>query len=724
MIRTQIDFMEGNGLETINLTIGGKRITAEKGLSVLDAALKAGMYIPNLCHHPDLSPFGACRLCLVEIRGMRGLPAACSTLVEEGMIVQTETPKTKQMRRVALELLIASHPGECLTCDKNLRCELQALVAYLGVDKPRLRKETRTIPIDLTSPLFVRDPNKCILCGRCVRICQDVRGVGVLSFINRGKQTLITSAFDGPLSGSDCRFCGSCVEVCPTGALSDRDHKWRTWSEREKALVPCKHACPAGVDIPRYLRYIAEGRYPEAVAVIREKAPFPGVLGRVCTHPCEDVCRREKLNEPIAIRNLKRFAADHDTGLWKQYLKMLPSTGRKVAIIGSGPGGLTAGYFLRKFGHDVTVFEANPELGGTMRTGIPRFRLPEEILDTEIEEIRRFGVETKTNARIESLDALFKQGCDAILVAIGAHRSSRMGIDGEDSAGVIDSISFLRDVSLGKEVNLGRKVAVVGGGNAAIDAARTALRLGSDVTILYRRTRTEMPASAEEVDAAIEEGAVTHFLVAPKRIGRNSGTVTLECIRMEMGEPDASGRRRPVPVEGSEFTSEFNSVITAIGQVPDLPTAYGLESGPGNTLLASPLTAGTNKKGVFACGDAVSGPASVIEAIAAGRKAAGAIDKYLRGKDYLDEPLIPPSEPDCHFGRQKGFAALNRESSRMTRAERRTCSFDEVDLGLDEKAAIGEAARCLKCDLRLKVSQVVPPPIENRPRQRIDGRLD
>ena len=724
MIRNQIDFMERNGLETINLTIDGKKITAEKGSSVLDAALKAGMYIPNLCHHPDLSPFGACRLCLVEIRGMRGLPAACSTPVEEGMIVQTETPKTKQMRRVAVELLIASHPGECLTCDKNMRCELQALVAYLGVDKSRLRKETRTIPVDLTSPLFVRDPNKCILCGRCVRICQDVRGVGVLSFMNRGKQTLISSAFDAPLSGSDCRFCGSCVEVCPTGALSDRDHKWRTWSEREEALVPCKHACPAGVDIPRYLRYIAEGRYPEAVAVIREKAPFPGVLGRVCTHPCEDICRREKLNEPISIRNLKRFAADHDTGLWKQHLKMLPSTGRKVAIIGSGPGGLTAGYFLRKFGHDVTVYEANPKLGGTMRTGIPRFRLPEKILDNEIEEIRRFGVETKTNARIESLDDLFKQGCDAILVAIGAHRNSRMGIDGEDSAGVIDSISFLRDVSLGKKMSLGRKVAVVGGGNAAIDAARTALRLRSEVTILYRRTRTEMPASAEEVDAAIEEGAMTQFLVAPKRIGRNNGTVTLECIRMEMGEPDASGRRRPVPIGGSEFTSEFNTVITAIGQVPDVPTAYGLESGPGKTLLADPLTAKTNRKGVFACGDAVSGPASVIEAIAAGRKAAGAIDKYLQGKGHLDEPLIPPSEPDCHFGRQKGFAALHRESSRMTRAEKRTCSFDEFDLGLEEKAAIGEAARCLKCDLRLKVSQVVPPPIETRPRQRIDGSPD
>ena len=461
--------------------------------------------------------------------------------------------------------------------------------------------------------------------------------------------------------------------------------------------APCSHTCPAGVDVPRYIRFIGEGKFAEAAAVVREKLPFPSVCGYVCVHPCEAKCRRGLLDEAIAIRVLKRFAAEHDTGLWKVNSTVAPATGKRVAIVGSGPAGLTAAYYLAKLGHSVTVFEALPEPGGMMRVGIPDYRLPKDVLRAEIKEIESIGVEIRTKTRVDSLDGLFKQGYNAIFLAVGAHQGIRLGVEGEDSPGVRECVGFLQDVSLGREVKLGDRVAVIGGGNAAIDSARTALRLGAkEVTIIYRRTRTEMPASAEEIDGAIAEGVKVHFLAAPSRIISQNGKLELECISLRLGAVDASGRPRPEPIEGSEFVTKFDSIIAAIGQRPEVPGRFNLSIGGGNTIQVDPDTLASSREGVFAGGDVVSGPASVIEAIAHGRQAAISIDKYLGGKGEIEETLAPPEGAVAPLEEAEGGRRV--EMPTLPVAERLK-GFSQVELGLSEEIAIREAKRCLRCDL-------------------------
>ena len=467
-----------------------------------------------------------------------------------------------------------------------------------------------------------------------------------------------------------------------------------------KGLVkaPCSHTCPAGVDVPRYIRFISQGQFDQALAVIREKIPFPSVCGRVCPHPCEAKCRRGLLDDSIAIRVLKRFAAERGNGLWKMRAKIAPATGKQVAIIGSGPAGLTAAYYLAKRGHTVTVFEALPEPGGMMRYGIPEYRLPREVLAEEIEEIRSVGVDIRTNAKINSLDGLFAGGYNAIFLAIGAHQGAKLRIEGEDSPEVMEGISFLREINMGNKVRVGSRVAIIGGGNVAIDASRNALRLGAkEVTIIYRRTRTEMPASEEEIDEAIHEGVKIEFLAAPIRIERKDSVVELICIHMKLGAVDTSGRRRPVPIESSEFSSSFNTVIAAIGQMPETPDQFGLPLGRGNTFQVDTYTLATGREGVFAGGDAVTGPATVIEAIAAGRQAAISIDKYLGGKGVIDEKLAPPEElealPEIDEGEK------HRLPIPTLPLGERLGSFAEVELSLSEELAIEEATRCLRCDL-------------------------
>ena len=470
-----------------------------------------------------------------------------------------------------------------------------------------------------------------------------------------------------------------------------------------KGLVtaPCSHTCPAGVDIPRYVRFIADGKFDEAVAVIREKIPFPSVCGHVCVHPCEAKCRRSELDEAIAIRVLKRFATEHDTGLWKLNSKVAAATGKRVAIVGSGPAGLTAAYYLAKLGHSVTVFEALSEPGGMMRVGIPDYRLPKDILRAEIKEIEDIGVDIRTNTKIDSLEKLFEQGYNAIFLAIGAHQDVRIGVEGEDSPRVKDCVSFLRDVNLGKEIRLGDRVAVIGGGNAAIDSARTALRLGArEVTIIYRRTRAEMPASPEEIEEAIVERVKVYFLATPSRITSRGGELQLECIRMELGAIDSSGRPRPEPVKGSGFSMSLDTIIAAVGQRPEIPVQFNLPIGQGNTIRIDSDTLATEKKGIFAGGDAVSGPATVIEAIAAGRQAAISIDRYLGGSGVIDETLAPPEGEVTPA--EEAEEEKRRPQMPALPLEQRLSSFANVELGLSEEMAIEEAKRCLRCDLEEK----------------------
>ena len=699
-------------METVILDIDGFEVQTRKGKSVLEAALDAGIYIPSLCYHPNLSSLGACRLCLVEIEGMRGLPAACTTLAADKMVVKTRTPQIEQIRRVSMEMMLAAHPADCLVCSQNLNCELQAVAQYLGITEQRLRRRSKDIPPNTSNPLFVLDLSKCILCGRCVRACYELRGVGVLSFIRRGKETFIGTAFERSLADAGCSFCGACVEVCPTGALGDKGELLEAGRDREMALVPCEHECPAGIDIPRYIHLISEKKYSEAVAVIRERVPFPEVLGYVCDHPCETVCRRNELNEAVFIRGLKRFAAERDTGLWKKTSQKAPPTGKRVAIVGSGPAGLTAAYYLAKLGHSVTIFEALSAPGGMTRVGIPAYRLPRRVLDSEIEEIKRVGIDIRLNTKIESLNDIFEQGYQAIFVAVGAHQGTKMRVEGEDSPGVMEAITFLREVSFGQKVRLGNKVAVIGGGNVAIDAARTALRLDvPDVTIIYRRTRAEMPAMSEEVEGALEEGVKITYLSAPSKIWNENGMVRLECIRMELGEPDSSGRRRPVPIKGSEFVSDYDSVIAAIGQSPEVPAGFQVATGRGNLIQVSGSDNTTSVEGVFAGGDAVTGPASVIEAIAAGRKGAIGIDKYLGGSGIIDEELAPVEEVDFWRGRDENLPYQQpRCGMSHMLVEQRLSSFSEIEHGYDEEAAFKESLRCLQCDLRLKISSVKFPP--------------
>jgi formate dehydrogenase beta subunit len=724
--------------EKIKLTIDGVSVEVERGATVLGAAQSAGIYIPTLCYHPSLQPYGGCRLCIVEIENMRGLPTSCTTPATDGMKVTTNTSQLQELRRSFLQLILTEHPNACLTCHRrercgpydiclrhvsvnercvscpnNKQCELQYLVDYIGIEEVTLPYKYKELPADFTrEPLIRRDYNLCVLCGRCVQMCADVRGIGAIGFANRGFDTVVGTSFDRPLQDSGCRFCGACVEVCPTGALMDTEAAYKPDCEWEEVAVPCKHACPAGINVPLYVYLIGEGKFQEALAIIREKVPFPGVLGRVCIHPCEEACRRSALNDPISIKFLKRFVADRDYGFWKHRARKLSPTGKKVAIVGSGPAGLTAGYYLAKAGHAVTVFEQFSKAGGMMRVGIPDYRLPPEVLDGEIDIIKEAGVDIKLNTRIESIDGLFDQGYEAVFLALGAHRGQSLGVEGDKLPGVFDGASFLRDVNLGVKVNVGNKVAVIGGGNVAIDGARVALRLGAkDVRILYRRTRAEMPASPEEVEAALEEGIKIDFLTGHVKVSQKNGHLVLTCNRMELGEPDASGRRRPVPIKGSESDVDYDVVIGAIGQAPEIPAGFKVKTARGNTIQADSRTLATSRKGVWAGGDAVTGPDSVIRAIAAGRTSASSIDKYLGGSGIIDEELTTERRIGLCAGiTTEDFPVLRRVKMPCLPPERVIGNFTEVETGLLNDEAVAEGKRCFQCGFRLQITPAPRPP--------------
>jgi len=590
-----------------------------------------------------------------------------------GMVVMDETTCMVEIARFFLSFTQDESCGKCTPCRLGTRQMLEILTR---ITEGKGREED--IDTLLTIATTVKE---CSLCG-----LGQTSPNPVLSTIN-----YFRDEYDAHIKEKKCP-----AAVCDALMIS-----------------PCQHTCPVGINIPKYVAHIADGEYREAIDTIRERNPFPAICGRICHHPCEFRCRRGELDDSVAIRALKRFAADWYFNHVTEEPEPFPQTqSQRVAVVGAGPTGLSCAYFLAQMGYPVTVFEALPVGGGMLTVAIPEFRLPREVIEKEINYIAQRGVDIRYNTPITvnfTVEDLRRDGFDAVFIAAGAQRSQRIGIPGEleDVAGFYYGLRFLRDIKLGREVRIGRSVAVIGGGNVALDTARTALRLGADeVNIFYRRSREEMPVTEVEYDQVVAEGVRVNFLVSPTRIVSENWQVTgLQCIQMKLGEPDESGRRRPIPITGSESFVGADSVIAAVGQAPDLsflPADSALERTRWETLVVDSNTLSTNVSGVFAGGDFVTGPAMVIDAIAAGRRAAMAVDKYLKGDTSRVEIYdlkagvvgeVPGQEME------ESWEVQPRVPVPELPVQKRKTNFSEVELCFSEERARQEAKRCLRCDL-------------------------
>ncbi len=560
----------------INLTINGKAIQAPEGSTILEAARANGIDIPTLCYDKAVEIYGACGLCVVEAEGIPKLLRSCSAKCTEGMVVNTESERVIRSRKIAMELLMSAHDGDC--------------------------------------------------------------------------------------------------------------------------VAPCQLNCPARTDCQGYVGLIANGEYDAALKLIKNKIPLPASIGRVCPHPCEKACRRKNVEEPINIAQLKAFAADMDLKADSYIPERQEPTGKTVAIIGGGPAGLTAAYYLTIMGHEVTVYDMMEKMGGMLRYGIPQYRLPKEVLDKEIAIIEKAGVKLVNNVKlgkdftIESL----KAENDAVIVAVGAWKSSSMRTPGEDLDGVYGGIDFLRAVIKGNAPAIGERVAICGGGNTAMDACRTAVRLGAkEVYVIYRRTRNEMPADALEIDEAEEEGVIYKFLTNPLSFNGENGklkSVTLQI--MELGEPDASGRRKPVPVEGKTEEIALDSVILAIGQKLVQGDVSELKLNERGNIEADPDFFTTSIDGVFAIGDATNRGASIaIEAIGEADRCAKAVDAYLNDQQ-LDTRVPYISKRDEATIDYSDREKKSRLTPKVLAPEARN------KIGFTEEEAQAEASRCLECGCR------------------------
>lgn len=686
------------------ITIDGTRLEVPENKNVLECALEAGIYIPHLCHHPDLPENGSCRMCIVEVEGQEGVTTSCTLRAQDGMVVHTTSERINKLRTLALELLLAGHPEDCSTCPKYGNCELQTLIQYIGANNARMRTRIKGIKMEEGNPLLIHDMNRCVLCGRCVRACNNLRGVGVLQYNKKDLETYVGTLHGKLLKDEDCRFCTACAEVCPTGSIRDKLQLLTTNLKKEEALVPCRTACPAHTDIPRYIRFVKEGDYDAAVAVIREKVPFPNALGHVCSHACELECKRKEVSEAMSIRDIKRYAAEHDTGrYWKGKGKQLPDTGKKVCVVGGGPAGLTAAYYLRKQGHAVTVKEALPTVGGMMSYGIPSYRLPREIVAQEAKVIEDQGVVIETNTKVEKPVELRKE-YDAVLMTIGAHKGVRLPMEGSELPGVLLNIDFLRNASLGQETGMGKRIIVLGGGNVAFDCARTAKRLGAEeIHLACLEAREVMTADDEEIEQAKEEGIFVHPAQTFERITGTDAVTGVDFMNVKSFTFDENRRAIIEKEEGSEHHIDADTVIFATGQRPDLTEEAGLTLGRANSIVVKENSLATETEGVFAAGDVVYGTKSVILAIASGRDAAVEIDKYLSGDGDISETLAPKQHADPKIGKVEGFGYFGRTKTQVTPAAERQDNFNEVDHGICDADICGEASRCLQCDLRLQI---------------------
>lgn len=566
--------------DTVKLIIDGREITAEKSDTILIAAEKNGIEIPNLCYLKEMSPYGACGMCVVEMEGSPKLLRACSARVSEGMVINTKGEKALKARKIALELIMGDHKGDC--------------------------------------------------------------------------------------------------------------------------LGPCTINCPAHTDCQKYVKEIGEGRFSDAVKTIKEVISLPASIGRVCPHPCETACRRQHVEEPISIAYLKAFAADEVLKKGEHIIpEIKPSSGKSVGIIGGGPAGLSAAFKLVQQGHAVTIYDKMPKMGGMLRYGIPEYRLPKAVLDTEIAEIGSMGVEMLNNVTIgkDITVAEIREKHDAVLVANGAWKSSSIRCPGEDLEGVFGGIDFLRAVALGEKPEIGKKTAIVGGGNTAMDACRTAVRLGAEeVSIIYRRTRDEMPAEDIEIEEAMEEGVVFRFLTNPAEIiGENGKVSAVKLQVMQLGEPDEKGRRSPVPVEGEFITLPLDSIIIAAGQKNDPAGFEEIETTKWGTILADERTYATSVPGVFAAGDTSNAGASIaIKAIAEANEAAKYIDAYLDGIEIpYKKPVL--SEIDITDDMFTEYEKQKRIKMPQRAPEDRRNDFTEINLGFTSEEATAEAKRCLSC---------------------------
>lgn len=688
----------------MKITIDGKTFEAKEESSILDAALAAGVYIPHLCSHPDLEAKGGCHLCSVEIDGVEGAVPSCMTKVEEGMNITIDGPEANKVRKMAMELILASHPADCTGCPKFGKCELQSLYQYLGVSAERWRKKSRSVPNDDSNPLISHLFTRCIRCGRCIRACQDLRGVKVLDYVKTKDGIRAGIASGTSLKDAGCRFCGACIEVCPTGSIVDQLKMMNPEKSYMENVVPCKANCPAHIDIPQYIRAIKEGDFDKATAIIREKVPFPEVLGSVCTHACESNCKRNELGEPISICKLKRAAATQDSGAWKEKVHKEVATGKKVAVIGAGPSGLTAAYYLAKKGHAVTVFEKNEKAGGQCRYGIPSYRLPDDLLDREIANILEIGIELKTNAECHSLEELKKQ-YDAILVSIGTHQGTKLPIPGNDLPGVYVNTEFLKDARSDNLIQLGEKVMVLGGGNVAYDCARTAIRKGAkEVHIACLENQQQMTSSPDEIEEGAQEGVILHAAHSFLRITGEDKVTGVELKKVNRFYFDENHKAVLDLEEGSEHVIEVDNVIFAVGQKPMGTDKMNLDLTHGPYIAAN--NAHTSMEGVFASGDVVTGTRSVIQAIVGGREAAEQMDIYLGGNGDISEQLVERTTPNPYIGQVEGFADLARVNPDMISLDERCAGFTPVEKPLSCDQAKCEAGRCLQCDLRLNISNV------------------